>query len=258
MSLNFTIKRFFSIGTQGGQFMKKFYKKATVQKLENPEHSNHLYGVFLDGKIIRTPLRNKLALPTYELAFVIAHEFNMQNEYLKPATMPITSISRTTVDMDIQQNIRQHIEDSVNQFVRNDTILFREEGKLGDIQNAKLNPVIEYVNKLMNIKLQPTESLFSRELEDVEKENIQKYIASKDNWTLMAIEQATVNTKSTCLGVSLINGFLSIEQALEYSRLEENFQIEQFGMVEGSHDLEENTTLLNISTAKLFSYLANL
>lgn len=91
--------------------------------------------------------------------------------------MPILAISRTTVDMDIQQNIRQHIEDSVNQFVRNDTVLFREEGKLGEIQNRKLNPVINYVNGLMNIKLQPTDELFSRELEDEEKENIKKYIA---------------------------------------------------------------------------------
>lgn len=78
MSLSFTIKRYFTLGTQSGQYMKKFYKKATVQKVESPEHEKHIYAVLLDGRIVKTPLRNKLALPTYELAFAVAHEFNMQ------------------------------------------------------------------------------------------------------------------------------------------------------------------------------------
>lgn len=57
--------------------MRKFYKKATVQRLPHPDHERHLYGVMLDGRVVKTPMRNKLAVPNYEMAFIISHEFNM-------------------------------------------------------------------------------------------------------------------------------------------------------------------------------------
>lgn len=84
-----------------------------MKRVEESDHERHQYGVYLDGRIVKTPMRNKLALPSYELAFVIAHEFNMQSDYLRPATMPILSLSRTTIDMDLQSNIRENIETSI-------------------------------------------------------------------------------------------------------------------------------------------------
>jgi chaperone required for assembly of F1-ATPase len=103
-----------------------------------------------------------------------------------------------------------HIEDSIKQFVRNDTALFREEGKLGRIQTEKLDPVIEYINKLLKINLEPTEQLFAKELTEEELMNIHEYVKNLSNWKLISMEQATINTKSTSLGVALINGEISI------------------------------------------------
>ena len=172
--------------------------------------------------------------------------------------MPLLALSRTAIDVNMEPHLRVNIEGSFKQFVRNDTVLFREEGKLGRIQNAKLNPVIDYVNNIMKINLQPTEELFAKELTETELNNIAHYVKHLDNWKLISMEQATINTKSTSLGVALINEQITIEEAVEYSRLEETYQIEINGLVEGSHDLDANTTLLNLSTAKIFSYLSQL
>lgn len=70
--------------------------------------------MFLDKRIVRTPMRNKLALPSYELAFCICHEFNMQKDYLMPATMPMLALSRTTVDLDFSSILRENIETSIS------------------------------------------------------------------------------------------------------------------------------------------------
>lgn len=45
---------------------------------------------------------------------------------------------------------------------------------------------------------------------------------------------------------------MPVEEAVRLSRLEEDFQIEKFGKVEGHHDYDENTVLMNTSAAKLF------
>ena len=66
----------FFVGTQQSKFLKKFYKKATVEKLENPPNPTHKFTIKLDNRTVRTPQRHIIATPTYELAYLIAHEFN--------------------------------------------------------------------------------------------------------------------------------------------------------------------------------------
>ena len=57
----------------------------------------------------------------------------------------------------------------------------------------------------MKIDLQPTEHLFAKGLTETELNNVAHYVKHLDNWKLISIEQATINTKSTSLGVALIN-----------------------------------------------------
>jgi len=40
---------------------------------------------------------------------------------------------------------------------------------------------------------------------------------------------------------------------VKLSRLEEQYSIDTFGLVEGSHDVDENITMINIAAAKLFT-----
>jgi ATP synthase F1 complex assembly factor 2 len=50
----------------------------------------------------------------------------------------------------------------------------------------------------------------------------------------------------------LHKSLISIDESVKLSRLEEQFSIDTFGLVEGSHDVDENITRVNISAAKLF------
>mgnify|MGYP002366219570 FL=1 len=81
----------------------------------------------LDGKTVKTPNRHVLAVPTERLALLLVHEFERQEEYLKPALMPFLSLSRTAVDVDLTPNLREHLLDSVYTFLPTDTMLFCAE-----------------------------------------------------------------------------------------------------------------------------------
>lgn len=63
------------------------------------------------------------------------------------------------------------------------------------------------------------------------------------------------NLKSTCLSILLWYSIIDVKTAVQLSRLEEEYQILLNGFVEGHHDVDENTVMMNTSAAKLFSTL---
>ncbi|MEO6607454.1 MAG: ATP12 family chaperone protein, partial [Aestuariivirga sp.] len=68
---------------------KKFYKLATV--------TDDL-AVALDGRVVKTPLKAKLVLPTRALADAVVGEWNAQVEVINPALMPLTKLANTALD----------------------------------------------------------------------------------------------------------------------------------------------------------------
>jgi chaperone required for assembly of F1-ATPase len=63
------------------------------------------YIITLDGKTIKTPYHNILAVPSSSMAFLIANEFNRQVQYLKTGEMPFLAMCRTAVDADIEGHL---------------------------------------------------------------------------------------------------------------------------------------------------------
>jgi chaperone required for assembly of F1-ATPase len=51
---------------------------------------------------------------------------------------------------------------------------------------------------------------------------------------------------------------ISIEEAVNIARVDENYQISHFGKVEGAHDFDEAHTLTQFATAKSFVNLCQL
>ncbi|KRX00588.1 hypothetical protein PPERSA_12807 [Pseudocohnilembus persalinus] len=245
-----TIKRF--ISTQESKFLKKFYKKAYVLPVEDSQ----FYKVVLDGRNIRTPQGHIVQSKSQELLQTVAHEFNVQEVYMKPATMPLLSLVRTCIDYEIHNNdqMRDSSVDSLFNFLQSDTVKYRDEQKkLRVRQNKYLNPIIEYINQKFQINMQPTQDLIAPYTCQSEEEiqRVKDYFNSLSDWKLVAIEHACSNMKSASLAISLMDNKISVEEAVQLSYLEEDYQIELDGLVEGSHDLDKNTTILNVSVAKI-------
>lgn len=71
-----------------------------------------------------------------------------------------------------------------------------------------------------------------------------------DDYYLVALETAATVAKSPTIALALLDGFLTIHQALNCSRFEENLQIEEFGKIEGTHDVDESYERMVLATAK--------
>jgi ATP synthase mitochondrial F1 complex assembly factor 2 len=73
-----------------------------------------------------------------------------------------------------------------------------------------------------------------------------------DNWHLAAAEELAASFKSVTLGLATMAGRLGIEAALKAARVEEDVQIEQWGLVEGGHDIDIADIRVRAAAPSLF------
>ena len=61
-----------------------------------------------------------------------------------------------------------------------------------------------------------------------------------------------LDCKSLIIGAALFNRQITVRQALSASRIEEETQIEEWGEVEGGHDIETSTLYMKLAAASVF------
>src|SRR5439155_8018739 len=72
--------------------VRRFYKTVAVTD------ENISFCVRLDRKLLRTPSKTVLRLPTRAMAEAIAAEWRAQPEKIDPFTMPLTRLANTAID----------------------------------------------------------------------------------------------------------------------------------------------------------------
>ncbi len=97
---------------------KRFYRNVSVYKEENDRKNQ--YGVKLDQKNLRTPLRKMFLVPSEPLALAVAEEWQAQGDVVKPSLMHLTSLCNTVLDE--HGNPRKEVEGSLMDFITTDTI----------------------------------------------------------------------------------------------------------------------------------------
>ena len=84
------------------------------------------------------------------------------------------------------------------------------------------------------------------------------FFCSLDPVALSCISSMANAAKSAAIAMCLATDSLSIEEAVRAARVDEDFQVSHFGLVEGAHDLDETTTYGAFATAKTVINLAKL
>ncbi len=84
-----------------------------------------------------------------------------------------------------------------------------------------------------------------------------EFLDGCDGWTLAALQNITMEAKSFLVGMAVVRGVESqsgpftkdAEKAIMASRVEEEFQIENWGLVEGGHDYDRLNCSIQIHAA---------
>jgi ATP synthase F1 complex assembly factor 2 len=72
------------------------------------------------------------------------------------------------------------------------------------------------------------------------------------------MEQLVTSSKSLVIAAAVLHGWLSVADAVKAARLEEDFQLEDWGMVEAGHDLDIADTNTRIGAPAVFVKLLSI
>ena len=136
------------------QGIKRLYNKVEVSRSAARE-----YLILLDGRPLKTPAKDTLVLPTKELAYGVAVEWERQTTIIRPDTMPLMKLATTAIDQ--VPKIRPTMIDSMLRCLDSDAACFRsvEDPKLMVKEESQYGPLINWLRTDLSIDLATSTSL---------------------------------------------------------------------------------------------------
>ena len=204
---------------------KRFYKAVSVSPAEDGG-----YAVLLDGRSVRTPARNPLAVPMEKLAELLAAEWDAQAEVIDPSAMPLTRIVNTAID-GVAPDHRAVFDDIVR-FAGSDLLCYRADSPAGVVarQNDMWNPVLEWAARSLGARFILAEGVIHQEQP---REAISAYAEGLRAFAtplgLACLHTVTSLTGSALLALAVAMRRLSAEDAWAAAHVDEDWQIEHWG-----------------------------
>lgn len=236
---------------------QRFYKHVDVKAVDDAGVTK--YQVYLDGRKLRTPARNLLQFESAELALAIAAEWDAQTcekRGIQPATMPMMMIAATAMDQILPDP--SFARKTCLSYLPTDTVLFwtdEEDRILLKKQRQHFEPMLRWVHRTFGMELKVSKSgeIIGR-LEHSEKAtaNAERIINNMDHFSLACLQSVTMECKSLVMALAFLGRYITLEQCIAASRIEEEFQVEIWGVVEGGHDMDRLNNAVSLSAAGLF------
>lgn len=204
--------------------MKRFYKTARV--VQTPEG---WWQISLDGNALKTPATQILTLPSANLAAAIATEWSSQGEVISIQAMPLTRLAATAVDKIRPQRVQ--VIQGLLTCIETDLLRYASLSPQGlyQRQQSLWQPLLDWVEAEMKVKLEPTTGLVSKSLTQQDKDSLKEAINNCSDFALVGIAEVAHISSSVIIGLALLRGRLDVESAYNALFLEELWQAETWG-----------------------------
>ena len=187
------------------------------------------YGVALDGRLVKTPGRRDLIVPSLALAAAVAAEWNGQQGEIRRETMPLTRLAGATIDRSPVQ--REAIVRQVADYAGTDLVCYRaaHPPALAARQEAVWQPLIDWAMQRYAAPLAVTTGVIPASQPAASLAAFAAVVAAHDDFSLTALHAATAACGSLVIALALLDGRLDAAEAFAAAQLDESFQIEAWG-----------------------------
>lgn len=199
---------------------KRFYKTVSVTD-EN--------GIVLDGRPVRTPMKQPLRLPTRALAEAVAKEWDGQGDTIDPSTMILTKLANTAIDRVADD--QQRIADEIVKFAGADQVSYRAHEPEGLVarQAEHWNPVLDWAMAQLDAPFVKTTGVMHRPQPAEALSAFARHVQRLDPWTLTALHNLATITGSALIAAMLADGALDREAAWRAAFVDEDWETESWG-----------------------------
>ena len=205
---------------------KRFYKAVSIEQRENGFH------VLLDGKTIKTPARNVLAVPIARHADLLAMEFAAQQEVINPTLMPVLRITNSAIDGVADQ--MDAVFDDMAQYFGSDLLCYRVDApdKLVVLQNGHWQPITDWATRAFDAPLKLAAGINYVEQHPKSLSNLRDRMRQmiSDPFTMASAHVITTASGSAILASAYLHEHLDIDAVWHAATLDEQFSESQWGV----------------------------
>lgn len=203
---------------------RRFWKQADIRAAGPDE-----WQVLLDDKPLNTPGKVPLVLPTKALALELAQEWDAQGDVIDPTRMPLTRASNSAVEKVARQF--GSVAGMLCAYGGTDLLSYRAEApeRLTVLQAEAWDPLLEWADDTFGARLRVTQGVIPVPQDEDAMRRLAMAVHSLDVFGLTALHDLVTLPGSLILGLAVIHGRTDAATAHGLSRVDEEFQISQWG-----------------------------
>lgn len=201
---------------------KRFYKTASVREADGA------FQVLLDDRLVRTPARKPLALPSRALAQAVAAEWDAQAETIDPARMPLTRLCNSIIDGVTER--KDAVAADILKYLASDLLFYRADGPEGliECQAEAWDPPVLWARDRHGAHFILAQGVVHVAQPPEAIEAIRRAMTA-DAWRLGAMHAITTLAGSALLAVMLEAGAIGAEEAWNAAHVDEDFNMRTWG-----------------------------
>ncbi|MFO1148774.1 MAG: ATP12 family protein [Alsobacter sp.] len=206
---------------------KRFYSAARAE----PQSGG--FGLTLDGRLAHTPAKTPIVVPARPVAEAIAAEWEAQREVIDPSTMPVTRIVNTALD-GVSRRMADVAEETAR-YAGSDLLCYRagDPSRLVARQSQMWDPVLAWARDTLGAQFVLSEGIVYAEQPEPALRAVRRAVDAYDEpLELAALATMTSLMGSVLLALAVAHGRLTPEQAWAAAHVDEDFQMEVWGLDE--------------------------
>lgn len=202
---------------------KRFWKSTVAVEVDGG------FGIELDGRTVKTPAKVSLVLPTAAMAAAVAEEWDAQDGQIDPRTMPVTRGANAAIDKVATQ--KAEVVALLAAYGDSDLLCYRAAGPVELIaqQAAVWDPLLDWAHETLGVRLKTGEGVMHVAQDPDGLARLTAELDAMTEFELAAAHDLISLSGSLIIALAVIRGHISTTDGWAASRVDEEWQISQWG-----------------------------
>ena len=187
------------------------------------------YSIALDARMVKTPAKAPLIVPTRALAAAIAAEWDTIEDKIDPRKMPMNRSANAAIDKVAHQHAE--VADMIAAYGETDLLCYRAASpqELVLRQAEEWDPLLDWADSALNARLRVVEGLMPHAQDPEAIERLRAAVHEQGIFELTALHDLVALSGSLVLGLAAQRGARPAAELWQTSRLDEAWQAELWG-----------------------------
>jgi len=207
----------------GGWKAKRFWQTVSVAEAEGG------FAVQLDSRRVMTPGKLPLIVPSRAMAEAVAAEWDAQEDEIRPLTMPVTRAANSAIERVRPQHAA--VVTNLAAYGETDLTCHRADAPaaLAARQAQAWDPLLDWAAETLGARLHPTVGVLPIAQPPGSLDALKATVAKFDPFQLTGLYDLVTLSGSVILGLAVAHRHVDPETGWAASRIDEDWQIEQWG-----------------------------